>query len=140
MATIYDINMSTTYRNLCSWQPSFPQFEDGDVVDGGNLRYPEGMHTTPIDGGKKVRFTNMTLWNAPTTLPPENCLVVFGPLPEEMEEPELTEEEAIKLAAKEKFEEIKPLAYQAPLAVNEALNEVYTPEEINGVLSAKVGE
>jgi Cft2 family RNA processing exonuclease len=46
----------------------------------------------------------------------------------------------IKEQAQQLFEQVKPLAYQNPQAVNEALNEVYTPDEINGVLSAKVFE
>lgn len=44
----------------------------------------------------------------------------------------------VKAQATALFEQIKPLAYQDPAGVNAALNEAFTPDEINGVLSARV--
>lgn len=45
--------------------------------------------------------------------------------------------EAIKEQAKSKLLEVKPLAYENPLAVKVAISEAFTPEEFNGVIEAQ---
>lgn len=66
-----------TYTNLLSWQP-LPQFEDGDIVRGGNLA---GM--TNVDQGKKVRFIGCNLAGCITTLEqlPSDKNLICPPFP-----------------------------------------------------------
>jgi hypothetical protein len=44
----------------------------------------------------------------------------------------------IKARAKELFEQLKPLAYEDPLKVSEAMKETFTPAEIKGVIGVEV--
>jgi hypothetical protein len=72
------------HKNLLYWllPPDF-EFQDGDIVYGGNL-YNQGL----VDKGKKVRFVGVNLKGCTTTLPqlPEdrNAIGEITPEPEPM--------------------------------------------------------
>lgn len=73
------------------------------------------------------------------TEPTESELTAWGEqLVAQAEAEQPTPELDVKSQAATLFEQIKPLAYQDPVAVNEALNTAFTPDEINGVLSARI--
>lgn len=64
----------------------------------------------------------------------EGCLMGKS---EPINETPLDPFEAIKEQARNKLLEVKPLAYENPLAVKVALSEAFTPEEFNGVMEAQ---
>lgn len=74
-----------TYRNLLYWllPPDF-EFQDGDVVYGGNL-YNQGL----VDKGKRVRFIGVNLKGCTTTLQqlPEDRNAMGETTPEPEQQP-----------------------------------------------------
>lgn len=136
--------MTTTFRNINAWTTLPPEFYDPTcdiIVDGGNLA--QSQPHTPIWQDVKatvlIKNANVLRCDFPANVTIDIVTCTHGHQPELPPEPEPSEIDIAKEEVRVRFEEIKPRAEKYPVAVNEVLNEVYTPEEINGVLSAKAG-
>lgn len=113
-----------TYAHLTGW--NMPALSDGDVIRDSNLY---GAILPDIN----ITIINSNLMDVdiPENVKVVDCLVGKS----EPIEPQ-TEFDSIKEQAKNKLLEVKPLAYENPLAVKVALGEAFTPEEFQGVMEA----
>lgn len=94
------------YRDLFrpeSHPLGLPDWQDGDIVEGGNLARtynPAGPFL--IDNGKKVLFRGVNLRNCITTIPSESCFTHCDTAPDPEPQPEPTEEEILAQRVAEK--------------------------------------
>lgn len=117
-----------TYKNLCGWHP-IPA--DCTRIEGGNLSgvvFPTDREIV-VDGAIYIKGE----YPSNVIFLPSCTAVENTPIDETPIDPF----DAIKEQAKNKLLEVKPLAYENPLAVKVALSEAFTPEEFSGVMEAQ---
>ena len=121
-----------TYKDQ-NYSFQLPDIQPGDIFI--NCNFSQKLANTVLTETEGVYFESCNLRNCTFPNIPAgniiNCLRVQKDIVDDPPEIINTQSEAEKL-----FAQVKPLAYSNPIAVRLAIENTFTPGELNGVLTA----